>query len=53
MDNPMADGQKYEVSIDRVICSILLGIVTYDANLLIIEPGRKKGNGHAAPTVIA
>jgi len=53
MDNPMADGQKYEVSIDRVICSILLGIVTYDANLLIIEPGRKKGNGRANHTVIA
>ena len=53
MDNPMADGLKYEVSIDRVICAILLGIVTYDANLLIIEPGRKKGNGHAASTVIA
>ena len=53
MDNPMADGQKYEVSIDRVICAILLGIVTYDANLLIIEPGRKKGNGRANHTVIA
>ncbi|MCX5874819.1 MAG: hypothetical protein NT087_00700 [Deltaproteobacteria bacterium] len=53
MDNPMADGQKYEVSIDRVICAILLGIVTYDANLLIIEPGRKNGNGRANHTVIA
>ena len=29
---------KYTVSIERVICAILLGIVTYDANLLIIEP---------------
>jgi len=53
MDNPMADGQKYEVSIDRVICAILLGIVTYDANLLIIEPGRKNGNGRANHTVSA
>ncbi len=51
MDNPMADGQKYEVSIDRVICAILLGIVTYDANLLIIEPGRKNGNGRTNHTV--
>ena len=31
----------YWISIDRVICSILLGIVTHDANLLIIHPPRK------------
>ena len=36
--NPVAAGQLYEVSIDRVICSILLGVLTYDANLLIIQP---------------
>jgi hypothetical protein len=53
MGNPLAVGQKYEVSIDRVICSILLGIVTYDANLLIIEPPRKKNNGRTNHTVIA
>jgi hypothetical protein len=27
----------YETGIDRVVCSILLGIVTYDANLVLIE----------------
>ncbi|MFH1020165.1 MAG: hypothetical protein V1782_06075, partial [Pseudomonadota bacterium] len=53
MANPMATGQKYEVSIDRVICAILLGIVTYDANLLIIEPSRKKSNGRVNHTVHA
>jgi hypothetical protein len=53
MGNPMSAGQNYEMSIDRVICAILLGIVTYDANLLIIEPGRKNGNGRANHTVIA
>ncbi len=36
--NPVANSHKYTVSIDRVIGAILLGIVTYDANLLIIEP---------------
>ncbi len=36
--NPMADGQHYEVDIHRLINSIMLGMVTYDANLLIIEP---------------
>jgi len=37
--NPLADGtQQYLVGLDRVICSIMLGIVTYDANLLILMP---------------
>ena len=36
--NPMAPVQRYHVSIDRVKCAILLGVMTYDANLLIIEP---------------
>ncbi|MCP5515973.1 MAG: C39 family peptidase [Verrucomicrobiales bacterium] len=30
--------QRYAIDIDRVICAILLGILTYDANLLIIRP---------------
>jgi hypothetical protein len=38
--NPYA-ARQYEVHIDRVICSILLGVLTYDANFLIIRP--KKG----------
>lgn len=36
--NPVSGTNQYIISIDRVICAILLGIVTYDANLLIIEP---------------
>lgn len=36
-DNPFAH-QRYPVSLDKLICAILLGILTYDANLLIIEP---------------
>jgi hypothetical protein len=36
--NPLSGTNQYKVSIDRVICAILLGILTYDANLLIIEP---------------
>jgi hypothetical protein len=40
--NPFATGNYYWVEIHRVISSILLGILTYDANLLIIEPGQKK-----------
>jgi hypothetical protein len=46
--NPFAGSHYYWVDVQRVISSILLGIVTYDANLLIIEPepphsqGRRK-----------
>jgi hypothetical protein len=34
--NPLKS-QYYNVSFERLIQAILLGIVTYDANLLIIE----------------
>jgi Peptidase_C39 like family len=36
--NPLNSSQYYGVNFDRLINSIMLGIVTYDANLLIIEP---------------
>ncbi|HEV3301904.1 MAG TPA: hypothetical protein VG055_19775, partial [Planctomycetaceae bacterium] len=36
--NPLATEQTYALGIDRVKNAILLGIVTHDANLLIIEP---------------
>jgi hypothetical protein len=37
--NPLAAlEQKYEVDLDRVMCAIMLGIVTYDGNLLVIRP---------------
>jgi hypothetical protein len=41
LPNPYSESHHYMISIDRVLCSILLGVLTYDANLLIIEP--KKG----------
>lgn len=40
--NPMAETQYYKVSFGRLISAILLGIVTNDANLLIIYPKNKK-----------
>ena len=43
--NPVAAGQRYEVHIDRLICSILLGVLTYDANLLILQPAPRKRGG--------
>ena len=38
--NPIGKDQVYGVSFERLINSIMLGIVTYDANLLIIEPNK-------------
>lgn len=37
-DNPFAGKSYYEVNLNRLLNSILLGIVTYDANMLIIMP---------------
>lgn len=36
--NPLGKGLLYSVGFGRLINSIMLGILTYDANLLIIEP---------------
>ncbi len=36
--NPISDERIYDVPLDRVVAAILLGIITYDANLLILEP---------------
>jgi hypothetical protein len=39
--NPITgEDQYYSVDVDRLIAAILLGIVTYDANLLVIQPKR-------------
>jgi hypothetical protein len=41
------DSHVYEVSLSRLICSILLGIVTFDANLLVIRPAGSGNQRHA------
>ena len=40
--NPVAEGRYYWVEMPRLIGAILLGVVTYDANLLILQPRRKR-----------
>ena len=45
--NPIGQGKVYSVSFARLINSIMLGIVTYDANLLIIQPKEKKAHAKA------
>lgn len=52
LPNPYSQSHHYMISIDRVLCSILLGVLTYDANLLVISPrrthrGNDKANTHS------
>jgi hypothetical protein len=44
LPNPLSDRQHYAVDIDRLVCAILLGILTYDGDLLIIQPKRRGGS---------
>lgn len=49
--NPLATTRQYAISIDRVLSSILLGILTYDSNFLVIEPrttaqGERRAHSH-------
>jgi len=43
LPNPMADGQYYYVGMQRLIGAIYLGVLTYDANLLVLEPSPPAG----------
>jgi hypothetical protein len=48
--NPAGKGPHYEVGINRVLCAILLGVLTYDGNLLILTPREeRKGTDHVHP----
>ncbi len=38
--NPLSDSHYYQIGIDRVLGAILLGVLTYDANLLLVRPPR-------------
>jgi hypothetical protein len=40
--NPLTSTQYYEVSIYRLVCAIILGVLTYDGDLLIIERKAKR-----------
>ena len=42
----MGVGQVYRSPIDRVINSVLLGVLTYDGNLIILEPPKDKQTMH-------
>jgi hypothetical protein len=46
-DNPGFDGQRYTVKMNRLIPAIMLGVLTYDSNLLVIEPRPAAKSGKA------
>jgi hypothetical protein len=45
-ENPLSTDNYYHVSSQRLINAIMLGVMTYDATLLIIEPKAKGDNGY-------
>ena len=40
--NPIASSRYYSVNIYRLVCAIMLGILSYDGNLLIIHAKKRK-----------
>lgn len=53
-DNPRFGSQYYRVAMNRLTASILLGILTYDANLLVLTPKkmpRPRDDGDEPPSV--
>lgn len=48
--NPFSESHYYEINIDRVLCAILLGVLTFDANLLIIKPDKRRRKPQDANT---
>ena len=48
--NPISDDQIYSVYLNKLIISIMLGSITYDANLLVVTPpGKRKGGQRVRP----
>lgn len=44
-DNPGFGERYYRVSLERLTGAVLLGILTYDANLLVLSPGSQSSAG--------
>lgn len=47
--NPFTEDHHYLVSLDRLICATLIGTLTYDANLLVIEPYHRSTQSNKNP----
>jgi hypothetical protein len=51
-ENPLVGDQHYSVGIDRLLGAIMLGVTTYDGNLLVLDPPADRATsneGEAAP----
>jgi hypothetical protein len=48
-ENPFFRNNYYHVPVQRLINSIMLGMVTYDANILIIEPKERGSKNQTVP----
>jgi hypothetical protein len=46
--NPLAPTRIYAVAVDRLTTAILLGVLTYDANLLQLEPAARRRAAESA-----
>lgn len=46
--NPYGGMHRYWLNVERVVGAVLLGIVTHDANLLVIHPQRRPGRSAPA-----
>ena len=44
LPNPLGEEHHYDVHLDRLIAAILLGVLTYDANLLVIESSHRNAS---------
>lgn len=44
-DNPGFEKQQYSIPMGRLVPAIMLGVLTYDANLLVIEPAETSDDG--------
>lgn len=42
-DNPRFTGQRYRVNVHRLLGAILLGVLTYDGSLLVLDPPARDG----------
>ncbi len=51
LPNPLGEEHHYDVHLDRLIAAILLGVLTYDANLLVIEPSKNQPQSKHQVTV--
>ncbi|MCA9279231.1 MAG: C39 family peptidase [Phycisphaeraceae bacterium] len=44
-NNPGFQRQRYTVTMSQLVPAIMLGVLTYDANLLVIEPKKSEASG--------